>query len=139
MEEEKKMNGYQSSSMHQKALATPKPSIQSLLSRQQQNPKSPSIRSKFLSGTLSMASRQSPRNGRALSSMSGTYRGLSVNDHFRSNSRLKQTADAGPGIRARAFNNTGLYSGVSSKGTSAVKPPLLRNSRMENSSATKSI
>ena len=85
-----------------------------------------------------MASRQSPRNGRALSSMSGTYRGLSVNDHFRSNSRLKQNENAGPGIRARAFNNTGLYSGVSSKGTSAVKPPL-RNSRMENSSATKSI
>lgn len=81
----------------------------------------PSIRSKFLAVPLSIrSSKQSEIGSRAKSSMSGTFRGVSVNDHFRSNSRLRgqnSTNQLGipGGFRSRILKS-GLYtSGASQK------------------------
>ena len=68
--------------------------------------------------------------------MSGTYRGLSANSKFRSNSRLRLEPEKNvPAFRSRVFNQTGLYNGNSNKG-SAMKPPM---TSANHASATKSV
>ena len=71
--------------------------------------KTPKVRSKFLAGKLGYDN-VSQKSKRALSNISGSYRGVSVTDHFqRSNSRIggKQPM-ALPDFRQRMYNRTNL-------------------------------